>query len=204
MKQALDRGTPAASIPGYDYAGAGTAHSPLSSEELHQIETTVGWSQDDADLLRRHGDIFTRNAEHMVDSWRAVIGKQQHLAKWFFGPDGQPDEEYKSRVKKRFVQWVLDACFRPHDQSWLDYQEEIGLRHTPDKKNMTDNARTPPMVPLRYLIAFGSVVSIAARRFFVEDGIQGEELLRLGDAWSKAVQLHITLWSRPYTRDGLW
>jgi hypothetical protein len=43
-----------------------------------------------------------------------------------------------AKVKKRFVQWVLNACFRPHDQAWLDYQEEIGQRPTPEKKNHTD------------------------------------------------------------------
>jgi hypothetical protein len=140
----------------------------------------------------------------MVDSWRAVIAAQPHLAKWFLDPEGKPDEEYKAKVKQRFVQWVLDACFRPHDQEWLDYQEEIGLRHTPEKKNLTDGGHTPPLVPLRYLIAFASVIAIETRKFFTEAQVQGEELQRLEDAWARTLQLHITLWSRPYTREGLW
>jgi hypothetical protein len=32
-------------------------------------------------------------------------------------------------VKRRFVQWVIDTCARPRDAAWLNYQEEIGLRH---------------------------------------------------------------------------
>jgi hypothetical protein len=191
-------------ISGYDYGRRESAHSPLSMEELRQIEATVGWNQEDADTLQRHGDLFRRNAEKMVDSWRAVIGAQPHLAKWFFGPDGKPDDEYKAKVKKRFVQWVLDACFRPHDQAWLDYQEEIGLRHTPEKKNVTDGAETPSVVPLRYLIAFAPVVTTRARKFFIDEGVRDEELQKLEDAWLKAVQLHVTLWSRPYTKEGLW
>ncbi len=140
----------------------------------------------------------------MVDSWRAIIGAQPHLAKWFFGPDGKPNDEYKAKVKKRFVQWVLDVCFRPHDQAWLDYQEEIGLRHTPEKKNQTDGVQTPPVVPLRYLTAFGTVVAMSTRKFFVDAGVRDKELQKLEGAWSKAVQLHITLWSRPYVKEGLW
>ena len=194
----------AGSISGYDYGRTGVAHSPVSIEELRQIEATVGWSVEDSETLRRHGDLFRDKAEQMVDSWRAVIAAQPHLAKWFFGPDGKPDDDYKARVKKRFVQWVMDACFRPHDQAWLDYQEEIGLRHTPEKKNQTDGARTPSVVPLRFLIAFGPVVAITTRQFFIEAGIRDEELRKLEDAWSKAVHLHITLWSRPYVKDGLW
>lgn len=190
------------SIPGYDYGSV--ARSPVSLEELRQLEAAVGWSDEDAGVLERHRGLFTANAERMVDSWRAVIGAQPHLAKWFFGPDGKPDGDYKASVKKRFVQWVLDACFRPHDQAWLDYQEEIGLRHTPEKKNQTDGAQTPPLVPLRFLVGFGAVVALSTRQFFVDAGIRDEELLKLEAAWARAVQLHITLWSRPYVKEGLW
>jgi hypothetical protein len=193
-----------AAIAGYDYGRPNAARSPVSLEELRQLEATAGWSDEDAELLRRQGALFKDNAERMVDSWRAVIGAQPHLAKWFFGPEGEPDDEYKAKVKKRFVQWVLDVCFRPHDQAWLDYQEEIGLRHTPEKKNRTDGAQTPPVVPFRYLIAFGAIVAITTRKFFVDAGVRDEELRKLEDAWSKAVQLHITLWSRPYVKEGLW
>jgi hypothetical protein len=192
------------SIAGYDYGQPNAARSPVSIEELRQIELAVGWCTEDARVLQRHGDIFKNHAERMVDSWRAVIGAQPHLAKWFFGPDGKADEEYKARVRKRFVQWVLDACFRPHDQAWLDYQEEIGLRHTPERKNQTDGAHTPPVVPLRYLIAFGTVVAITTRKFFADAGVRGNELQKLEDAWTRAVQLHITLWSRRYAKEGLW
>src|SRR5438309_9250207 len=125
-----------------------------------------------------------QNAEHMVDAWRAVIGSQPHLAQWFVGPQGKPEDEYKAKVKKRFVQWVLDACFRPHDQAWLNYQEENGLRHTPEKKNKTDGAHTPSVVPLRYLIAFGTIVATTTRKFFVDGGVRDEELHKLADAWS--------------------
>ena len=191
-------------IPGYHYGRPETSRSPVSIEELRQIESTVGWTQDDAETLQRHGEIFRSNAERMVDAWRAVIGAQPHLAKWFVAPDGKPDEEYKAKVKQRFVQWVLDACFRPHDQDWLNYQEEIGLRHTPEKKNRTDDASTPSIVPLRYLIAFATVIAATTRNFFIGAHVHGEELQRLEDAWMKAVQLHIVLWSRPYTKAGLW
>ncbi len=191
-------------IPGYDYGQPSSARSPVSVEELRQIEETVGWSEKDADILKHHSRIFIENAEKMVDSWRAVIGKQQHLAKWFFGPDGKPDEAYKAKVKARFVQWVLDVCFRPHDTAWLDYQEEIGWRYTPDKKNKTDGAKTPQLVPMRYLIAFGRVIASTTRKFFIDAGVKGEELQKLEDAWSKAVELHIIFWTRPYVKEGLW
>ena len=125
-------------IAGYDFGSAHSAKSPVSAEELLQLEQTLGWTTNDAQLLRKHAPLFEAQAGKMVDSWRAIIGAQPHLAKWFLAPDGKPDEEYKAAVKKRFVQWVGDVAIRPHDQAGLDYQEEIGLRHRPDKKNKPD------------------------------------------------------------------
>jgi hypothetical protein len=189
-------------IHGYDYAKPSVVHSPVTLDELHQIEATIGWSDEDARTLARHSQLFREHAEEMVDTWRALIGSQPHLAKWFFAPDGKPDEAYKAAVKKRFVQWVIDVASRPHDQSWLDYQEEIGLRHTPAKKNKTDGAQTPNVVPLRYLLAFVPIVIISTRKFFT--GMADADRQKLEDAWTKAVQLQVTLWSRTYTENGLW
>jgi hypothetical protein len=189
-------------IHGYDYGNSTVAPSPVTLEELRQIEATIGWSEEDARVLQRHEKLFRENAEAMVDTWRAVIGSQPHLAKWFFAPGGKPDEAYKAAVKNRFVQWVIDVATRPHDQAWLDYQEEIGLRHTPAKKNKTDGAHAPNVVPLRYLVAFVPVVTMSTRKFFAN--LPDGEREKVEDAWTKGVQLHVTLWSRAYAKEGLW
>jgi hypothetical protein len=192
-----------AEIAGYDFGSAHSAKSPVSAEGLLQLEQTLGWTAHDAQLLRKHAPLFEAKAEKMVDSWRAIIAAQPHLAKWFLAPNGKPDDEYKAAVKKRFVQWVGDVAIRPHDRAWLDYQEEIGLRHTPDKKNKTDCRQTPPLVPLRYLLAFVPVVT-PVRHFFESAITDRIELDAVERAWTKAIHLHVTLWTRPYTRDELW
>jgi hypothetical protein len=201
----MNRSDPTAptSIPGYDYGTPGNAISPVSESDLSQLEQTAGWTAADADVLARHAGLFREKAESMVDSWRAVIGSQSHLSQWFAKPDGTPDDEYRASVKRRFVQWVIDVALRPHDRDWLNYQHEIGLRHTPAKKNMTDGAQTPPVVPFRYLLGFVPVV-LPIRGFFT-DVIQDEtELKRLEEAWTKIVLLHVTLWSRAYIAEDIW
>jgi Protoglobin len=190
-------------LPGYDFGAAIVAKSPVSVEELRQLEETLGWTAEDAQLLGRHAGLFEAQAEKMVDSWRAVIGSQPHLAQWFYSPDGKPDDEYKSAIKSRFVRWVVDVATRPHDRSWLNYQEEIGLRHTPEKKNQTDGRHTPSLVPLRYLLAFVPVVT-PVRTFFEKAVENRDELDAIERAWIKAVHLHVALWARPFARDGLW
>jgi Protoglobin len=190
-------------IPGYDFGSVRSARSPVSAEELRQLEQTLGWTADDEQLLRKHAALFEAQAEKMVDSWRNVIASQSQLVQWFLAPDGKPDEEYKAAVKGRFVRWVIDVATRPHDQAWLDYQEEIGLRHTPEKKNRTDTRHTPALVPLRYLLAFVPVVT-PVRQFFASAIPDHAQLDAIERAWTKAVHLHVTLWARPFVRDGLW
>ena len=174
----LENTTPA-SIPGYEYGTPSSAISPVSESDLSELEQTAGWTSADAGVLARHADLFRAEAESMVDSWRAVIGAQPHLAHWFVKPDGTPDDAYKESVKRRFVQWVVDVALRPHDRDWLNYQQEIGLRHIPAKKNKTDGAHTPPVVPLRYLLGF--VPMVLPIRLFLAEAMKDEaELKRLG------------------------
>jgi hypothetical protein len=164
----------------------------------------VGFTDADRACLLRAQQFLSKEAEALVDGWRKIIGSQPHLARWFFGPDQKPDEAYKAAVKARFVRWIIDLASRPFDQAWLDYQHEIGLRHTPAKKNLTDAAATPPLVPLRYLLGFIAPVIESLPPLLRAERWPSGEAERLQAAWSKAVILTITLWSRAYTKEGLW
>ena len=191
-------------IPGYDYGSESLPNSPVSVGELRFLEEATGWTEEDEKWLRAAAAILSPQAERIVDSWRGVIASQKELARAFFGPDGRPDDAYKAAVKKRFVQWVTDACERSHDQQWLDYQEEIGRRHTPAKKNRTDAVQSAPVVPLRYLIAFSAVICTTIRPFLAQGGRPAEEVQKMQDAWVKSMMLHLALWARPYVADCLW
>ena len=57
---------------------------------------------------------------------------------------------------------------------------------------------------MRYLVGFVPVVTAGSRKFFTSQKIEGAELQKLEDAWMRAVQLHVTLWTRPYVKEGLW
>jgi hypothetical protein len=68
-------------ISGYDYGISRSAQSPISIDELRALEQTVGWTEMDRDALRAAGEVLRDQAEAMVESWRAQIGAQPHLAK---------------------------------------------------------------------------------------------------------------------------
>ncbi len=112
---------PPAAIPGYDYGRPEAAHSLVTLEEPWQIESSLGWTDEDAAILQRRAESFRAHAERLVDARRALIAARPHLAAWLIRPDGKRDDEYASKVKKRLVPWVVDACVRPHDQAWLHY-----------------------------------------------------------------------------------
>ena len=189
-------------IAGYDFGKV--AGSPLTIEDLNRLKATVGFTKEDEKALRRMGDVLSGEAEALVDEWRKIIGAQDHLWHAFAGPDGKPDDAYKAAVKPRFVQWVKDVFARPFDQAWLDYQEEIALRHTPAKKNETDHVAAPPVVPLRYLLAFAAPALLSARAHLQAKKLSIDEIDAMHAAWTKAVILSLTLWSRPYAKAEVW
>jgi hypothetical protein len=191
-------------IPGYTFGEPTTAHSPLSLDDLRRLEQTATLSQEDEHYLEMAGDALEEQAEELVNAWRTVIGAQPHLADVFFGPNGKPVEDYKAAVKRRFVQWVTDTCRRPRDRTWLDYQEEIALRHTSARKNRTDNVQSAPFVPLRFVLAFAAVILTTVRPFLARKGHSEHDVQRMHDAWSKAVLLQMALWARPYVNNGEW
>src|SRR5215207_9474407 len=144
----------AGAVPGYGYGAQATARSPLDLEDLDLLKQTVLFTEKDEEYLRLAGDVLEDQADEVLDLWYGFVGSHPHLIYYFSGTDGEPDADYLGRVRERFKQWILDTCRRPYDQEWLDYQQEIALRHMRAKKNQTDGAQAPEHIPLRYVIAF--------------------------------------------------
>jgi Protoglobin len=192
--------TGAATIPGYTYGSAQLARSPVSEEDLRLLEATLLWTPDDERYLRMAGDVLRDQVDAVLDLWYGYVGSHPHLVHYFAGPDGQPDGRYLDRVRARFGQWIRDLCERPRDRAWLDYQEEIGQRHT-NRKNATDDVESVPVVSLRYLIAFVYPITATIREFLAAQGHGPEDVDGMFHAWFKSVVLTVVLWSRPYAED---
>jgi hypothetical protein len=58
-------------ISGYRYGQVG--RSPVTLEELHRLEATVGFTRQDRDTLTALRGILTENAEALVNDWREII-----------------------------------------------------------------------------------------------------------------------------------
>lgn len=161
-------------IAGYDFGGTAT-RSPLTEEDLDHLPRTVMFTDDDRAALRRAGDVLEDQTDDVLDvsaSWPTT----PHLMTYFSAPGGEPSQRCLDRVRPWFAQWILDTCRRPYDRAWLDYQEEIALRHTVDKKNVPDGVDATTPVPLRYLVAFIYPLTATMRDFLAAKGPSTEQV----------------------------
>jgi hypothetical protein len=189
-------------IPGYTYGTDAVPRSPLSLDELELLKATLLMGDDDLAALRRSGQVLAGRVEEILDVWYGFVGANPHLLAAFTGPDGQPDQAYLAAVRRRFGRWILDTARAEYDQAWLDYQQEIGLRHHRSGKNRTDGARAADHIPLRYVLALLVPITTTLKPFLAEGGAAPDEVEAMHQAWVKAVLLQVILWSHPYVRDG--
>lgn len=189
-------------IAGYTYGANDLATSPVTMKDLDLLKQTITLDPEDARYLRMAAEVLEDQTDSLVNLWRGVISSMPHLSYYFKDANGNINEEYKAKVKERFKQWIIDVCTKPYDQDWLNYQHEIGLRHMLVKKNQTDNVEAPPHIPMRYIIAFTAVVNDTIKTFLAKKGHSLGVIEKMHKAWSKAVLLHIILWTRPYCSEG--
>ncbi|MCS6908304.1 MAG: protoglobin domain-containing protein [Anaerolineales bacterium] len=189
-------------ISGYTYGTPAVARSPISSEEFEDLKKAVLFSKEDERYLRQAGEVLKDQVEEVLDLWYGFVGSHPHLVYYFTDGQGNALGDYLAAVRKRFGQWILDTCNRPYDQSWLDYQHEIGLRHHRTKKNQTDGVNAVEHVPLRYLIAFIYPITATIKPFLAKKGHSPEDVDKMYQAWFKSVVLQVALWSAPYANAG--
>jgi hypothetical protein len=186
-------------IPGYDLGKPGSARSPLSDEDFEKLRKTVLFGDDDVKALRMAADVLGDQVEDVLDVWYGFVASSPQLVVYFAGSDGAPDGAYLAAVRKRFGQWIRDTTAARFDRAWLDYQYELGLRHTRMKKNRTDGvASTSDVIHLRYLVAFIYPITATVRPFLARKGHAEADVDRMYQAWFKAVTMTAVLWSQPY------
>lgn len=194
MKRAAD------TIPGYDYASPSLSPSPVSLDELASLKVSVGFTDEDERYLHMAGEVLADQTRQIVLHWRSgIIARIPNLARHSKSPDGEPLPEYLAASNLRFEQWILDTCLRPYDQDWINYQQEIALRHTSVRKNQTDNVQSTPYVPLRDILAFLAVINETIRPYLAAKGHAAEEVEKMHLAWCKSMQVQAALWAAPYS-----
>lgn len=189
----------AGTIPGYTYGESGIDIAAVTMDELTQLKVSVGFTENDRNQLLLAGEVLADQTEAIVQHWRGqIIANIPNLSRHSRSPDGAALPDYSAKSNLRFQQWIVDTCLRPYDQDWLNYQQEIGLRHTSLKKNQVDGVRSTPYVPLRDIIAFVAVMNETMKPYLAAKGHSADAVDGMHRAWCKSLQLQVAIWSRLY------
>jgi len=186
-------------MPAYTYGTSAVGTSPITLKELQDLKVSVGFTADDERYLQEAGEVLEGQTREIVAQWRSgIIASIPNLARHSRSLSGEPLPKYLAQSNLRFEQWILDTCLRPYDQDWLNYQQEIALRHTSLKKNQVDGVESTPFVPFRDIAAFVAVLNDTIRPYLANAGHPAQEVDAMHRAWSRSLQLQIALWSRLY------
>jgi hypothetical protein len=143
--------------------------------------------------------VLFEQTKAIVNHWRSgIIASITNLARHSQNLEGEALPDYLAKSNRRFEQWILDTCLRPYDQDWLNYQQEVALRHTSVKKNKTDNVESTAYVPLRDIIGFIAVMNETIKPHLAAKGHTAEEIEKMHRAWRNSMQIQLALWARPY------
>jgi hypothetical protein len=190
-------------IPGYDIGKDNVAKSPIGMAEWEDLKKSALFGEEDIVYLRLSENVLADQVPELLKIWRGIVFDHPHLRAYDEDPrTHKVDTEYAQAVAKRFGQWVIDTARAKYDESWLDYQYEIGLRHHRSKKNRTDNGHTLNHIRGRDLLAFCAAIVVPMRPFLALKGHPPEVVNRMYDAWMKSMILQATLWIQPYIREG--
>jgi hypothetical protein len=193
--------TPA--IPGYTMGQKSLAKAPFTLADLESLKKTLLFTEEDIRYLRMSRAILADQHEAILDVWYGFVASTPELVVYFKNnKTGAPDAAYLGAVRKRFGQWIADTADANYNQAWLDYQYEIGLRHTTAKKNKTDKADSVPLVNFRYLSALTIPVTTTLKPFLAKKGASAADVEKMHAAWVKSVLMQFILWSYPYVKDG--
>lgn len=190
-------------IPGYSYGTPEVAKSSVSAQDFERLKASAGFGKEDERYLQLAGRVLADQTKQIVEHWRSrIIADNPNLARHSRTPEGIPIAQYLAKSNLRFEQWILDTCERPYDQDWINYQQEIALRHTSAKKNKVDGVRSTLYVPLSDVLAFVAVMNQTIKPYLAAKGNSEEEVDKMHQAWCKSMQLQMALWIGPYIEPG--
>lgn len=191
------------SVPGYAYGQGALARAPYSLADLQALQKSLLFTEDDVKALRQSKAILADQIDAILDVWYGFVASTPELVHYFSdATTGKPDGAYLEAVRKRFALWILDTADARYDQKWLDWQYEIGLRHSRLKKNKSDKAPSVAQVNFRYIPALTIPITTTLKPFLAKKGAPAADVEKMHAAWVKSVLVQSILWSQPYIKDG--
>jgi Protoglobin. len=192
-------------IPGYIYGKPEVPKAPLTKKDFELLLDSVLWTKEDEENRELLGEIIKENMKEILDKIVSYFGSKEYLIYYFKDRQAQTTiTEYVNNTVDRLAQWLLDICYKPLDENFINYNYLIGIRHTYEGKGKADNVSTVEHIPARYMVTCLFPITVVLKDFIarkVEDPVLTD---RLYNTWFKLQVITTALFLIPYTKEGRW
>ena len=192
-------------IKGYIYGKPEVPKAKITMQEFQLLLDSALWTKEDEENRKILGEIIKENMNDILNAIVNYFGSKEYLLYYFKDETGTTTiSEYVNNTVDRLAQWLLDICFRPLDESFINYNYLIGLRHTEIGKGKADNVKTIPHIPLRYMVTCIFPVTAVLKSFIakkIDDPVLVDKLYH---TWFKLQVITTALFLIPYTKEGWW
>ncbi|MFZ8848956.1 MAG: protoglobin domain-containing protein [Thermoproteota archaeon] len=193
------------SIPGYIYGKPEVPKAPLDKKDFELLLDSLLWTKEDEENRKLLGEIISENMKDLLSDIVSYFGSRDYLLYYFKDKQGQTTiTEYVNNTVDRLAQWLLDICYKPLDEHFINYNYLIGLRHTYEEKGKADKIETIPHIPARYMITCLFPITAVLKNYIakkVEDPVLTDKLYH---TWFKLQVLTTAFFLIPYTKEGRW
>jgi len=192
-------------IKGYIYGKPEVPKAKITIQEFQLMLDSVLWTKEDEENRKILGEIIKENMNDILNAIVNYFGSKEYLLYYFKDKTGTTTvSEYVNNTVDRLAQWLLDLCFRPLDENFINYNYLIGLRHTEIEKGKADNVGTIPHIPLRYMVTCVFPIT-AVLKSFIEKKVDDPVIVdKLYHTWFKLQVITTALFLIPYTKEGWW
>lgn len=167
----------------------------LQMRDLLLLKRMLLFTIEDEHYLHIAGDLLADHTEEILDNWYAQMQAHPYAGK-------QPDvaacidtDNSLEQLRTQFRTWVQALCMPPARQAWLQRTHAVIAGDVPDKQ--LGDLTQIPAVFLRYLMLFIYPVTHGIASFLSRKGHTQGEVIKMEQAWFKAVSLSTLLWMWP-------
>ncbi|MBM4443422.1 MAG: protoglobin family protein [Candidatus Rokubacteria bacterium] len=147
----------------------------------------VGFTDDDAATIRRSAPLVLAREAELTTALYDHFLSMPDSARFFLGPDGEPDQVRLQRRKHSLARWLKETAAAAVTQEFSYYVLMIGLSHShrpagPDRPGGT--------VPARMMVGAMSLTQSALAGVFAA-ALPPAEALAASVSWNKILLVHL-------------
>lgn len=154
---------------------------------LKQMARFVGFTDDDAELVRRTGPLILAHADEITRTVYDHLLESPGTSHYFRRPDGSVDEERVENRRRGLARWLTRSADAELDYSFAWHMVAMGIAHS--HRIQKPGSR----VPGPFMVGTMSFAQTAINQLLWQDLEDKEMAARAAVAWNKLLMLELDL-----------